>query len=425
MKSNPELNLLIQEANTLSSTPSWTKADERRFAALQVMIPAVRNGASLAEVQQEQLNEVEIRNGLTPTRLRRKRLNEEQRAKAVFMQSLVKGNCGEVKVQGGHEFRDESEGNLLAGIGTYSGLGSFVPTDCFATVRASMLEHDCLFDGDVVTRIDSTNGHTLRLGNYDDASNEATLVAEGANLAGDMVNLGDPNEAVLAAYSYRTPIHKFSTEVFNDLEASYGAYALFEKFASDRMARGIGKILLTGSGSGQTTGLITALEALDVPAVTAAGSSANDGGAGTGANSLGSADFANLWGSINREYRESPSACWIMNDSTLTFVSAIVTKQGLPLVNFRDGAVTILNKPVCISPSMPSIGSKTIPVIFGDASYWFTRLVSDQMTRIRVLRETYAEHGQVGIQMFMRADGVLNYTGAAANTPINYIQCHS
>jgi HK97 family phage major capsid protein len=419
-----ELSTLVQEASTLADKPALNQREKRRFSFLQTAIAAVRSGASLAEVDQQDLNERERAAGLRQTRLPRR--DEEKRAKAIFMQEIVKGGFGEARVQGGYEFRAETEGNVISQIGTYSGLGSFVPTDFFAEVKSSLLEHDCLFDEDTVTLIESTNGRLLRLGNYDDSASEAQLVAEAA-LSGFDTNLGNPNQSVLAAFSYCTKVHPFSLEIFDDLDQSYGAYQLFERFASDRMARGIGNILLTGNGSNQTTGLITALEALGVSYVTATGSAVNDGSSATGANSLGSQDFANLWGSVNRQYRESSRACWVMNDSTLTAVSAVVTKYGLPLVNFENGTAYILNKPVKISPSMPSVGSKNIPVLFGDLSFWFTRLVTDDKTRIRVIKEApgLIENGQIGLQMFMRADGVLNFKGAAANTPINYIVNHS
>lgn len=420
------LSILTAEALELGNRSHLSKQQERRYRAVIAGISAIKAGATLQEVDQERLNQEEIAAGLTPTRLRTGRLNAEQRAKAVFMQELFKGgtSVGAKEVCGGYEFRaGETEGNALTGIGTYTGLGIFVPTDFYANVVSSMVEHDALYDEDVVTVTKSTNGHPLRIGNYDDGANEATLVGEASDQTGNQVDLGNPDQTVLGAYSYRTPIHKFSMEVFDDLEASYTAYALFERFASDRMARGIGKILVTGNGVNQTTGLITALELLGAPSVTASGSGANDG---VGSSPVGSADMANLWGSVNRQYRESPKAGWLMNDSTLTALSAIVTKYGQPLVDFRTGCPMILNKPVHVSPSMPSTGSKVAgPVVFGDLSYWFTRLVSDQMTRIRVLKETYIENGQYGIQMFMRADGALNYTGGAPNSPMSYLICHS
>ena len=412
------LSLLTQEALKLSNKRSLTRVEERRLSTLMASISAVKAGASLEEVDQEMFNEVEARNGFKPTRI--KRMSEERAAKAAFMQKLF--HCNGTK---GVEFRDESEGNLTTALGTYSSLGHFVPTDFYKDVFGAMAWHDVLFDPEVVTVIPSTNAHPLQIGTYDDLANVAVQVGEAADLTGDEVNLGNPGQVVLGAYSFRSPIHKFSMEVFQDLEASYTAYGLFEKFAADRCARGIGKVLLTGSGTGTTKGLITSLMASGVSPITAVGSSGNTGGAETGVNSIGSTDLGKLFYSVNRAWRESKKAGWLMNDSTLQYLATVVTKQGLPLVNFRDGIPTILGKPVQVSPSMESIGSSEVPVIFGDLSQWITRLVSDELTRIQVFKETYIDHGQIGLQYFMRADGVLAFTGTGADCPMNYLQCHS
>ena len=64
--------------------------------------------------------------------------------------------------------------------------------------------------------------------------------------------------------------------------------------------------------------------------------------------------------------------------------------------------------------------------MFGDFSYWNTRLVSDDSSRIQVFKETRVEQGLVGLQYFLRADGILAFNSPnAANTPINYLIQHS
>lgn len=412
------LSILTNEALALSNKRSLTRVEERRLSTLMGSISAIKAGASLAEVDQEMFNEAEARNGFKPTKI--KRMSEKRMAKAAFMQQLF--HCNGTK---GVEFRDESEGNLTTALGTYSSLGHFVPTDFYKDVFAAMGEHDALFDEDVVTVINSDNAHPLQIGTYDDLANVAVQVGEAVDLTGDQVNLGNPDQVVVGAYSFRSPIHKFSLEVFQDLEASYTAYVLFQKFAADRCARGIGKVLLTGSGTGATKGLITALAASGVSPIVATGSATNSGGAETGVNSIGSTDLGKLFYSVNRVWRESSKAGWLMNDSTLQYLATVVTKQGLPLVNFRDGIPTILGKKVCVSPSMESIGSSEVPVIFGALDQWVTRLVSDDLTRIRVLKETYIDKGQIGLQYFMRCDGVLAFNGTGADCPMNYIQNHS
>ena len=45
-----ELSMLLQEASALSNKPNWTKQDERRNAYLLSAISAVKEGASLQEL---------------------------------------------------------------------------------------------------------------------------------------------------------------------------------------------------------------------------------------------------------------------------------------------------------------------------------------------------------------------------------------
>jgi HK97 family phage major capsid protein len=225
---------------------------------------------------------------------------------------------------------------------------------------------------------------------------------------------------------WRSPLSQFSLELFQDAgndDDVASAMSVFAEFAASRCARGIGQALVTGSGSGTTLGLIPSLISAGVSGVVAAGSSANDGGSGTGANSIGSQDLARLYFSVAEPYRYSPKCAWILNDTTALFLSKQLDKQGRPLISLDGpGPVTLLGKRVLISPSMASIGSEAITITFGDMSYWNTRLTGG---RIQVFKETYVERGIVALQYYLRADGCLAFAGDPNNSPINYLIQHS
>jgi HK97 family phage major capsid protein len=416
------LQILLAEASALTNKKSWTKKDEARNAYLLSAISAVKAGTTLAELDQEQLNEVEARNGFRLTKIERR--SPKKQAKALFMQKLVR----EVTADSREIRSNEAEGSILNMIGTYSSLGAFVPTGFANQVFGAMAAHDPLFDEDCATVIYSKNASPYPLPVYDDISNVATQVGE-TSLSGPDTLLGNPSSVKLGAYSFCSPVHQFSMEIFQDLDQAGNAFDLFARFAGDRMARGIGAKLVNGTGGSTTiNGLLTALAAAGTDYVTAAGSSANTGGAETGANSIGSADLANLYFSVNSAYRASDKCAWLMADSTLKYLCTVVTKYGEPLVDVRTGAPTILGKPVRISPSMPAIGSNAITVAFGDFSYWYTRIVVDDLTRIQVVKEVpgLIENGLVGLRYFMRADGNLCFDSPnGANAPINYIVQHS
>jgi HK97 family phage major capsid protein len=419
-----ELTTLTQEAAELSTRSSLTKVEQRRFNFLTgTAIPAVRSGATLTDVAQMQLNAEELRLGLQPTRLSMSPI--ETRAKASYMKKLFDlkhgGNSRAIEFRAG-----EAEGNLLSQIGTYSGLGQFVPTAFYADVFAAMAIADPLLNDDVVTMIYSEKANPMHIGSYDDIANVAVQINEAADETGNQVLLGNPGGVKLGAYSFRTPIHKESMEIYEDQAALGNAYNLFAKFAGNRMSRGISAKMINGTGGGtQTQGILAALTALSVTGVTATGSANNTGGAETGTTTIGSADIASLYFQVNEAYRQSPKCVFVMNDSTMQYLATLVTKQGLPLVSFTAGIPTIMGKRVCVSPSMPVLGASNVVVLFGDFSYWCSRIVTDDLTRIRVLKETYVEQGLIGFQMFMRADGVLAYTGAASHSPISFLQNHS
>lgn len=401
------LSLLIQEASALSNKPNWTKQDEKRNAFLLSAISAVKAGATLEEVDSEHLNEIRKANGIeVPTTHKRGR--EVRAWKAVA------------------EKRDMTEGNILDRIGTYSGLGFFVPFDFFPQVFAAMKAHDALFDPENVTFISSTNGRPLPVPTYDDTENVASVVSEAGSQTS--VDIDATSQAVLAAYSYSTPRFVASLEAFDDIEGGVNIIDMFKAFSSDRLARGIGTDLVTGNGTGKTLGLIPAIEALGVTPVTATGSAGNDGSGNTGANSLGSADFTAALGQLDRAYFNSKTA-WLMNMQTLSTVSGQLDKYGniLNLVKYVNGVPTIFGVPVKICPSMDSIGASKVPVVLGDLSYWATRLIVDSGSGIRIYREApgLIENGNVGFRTFVRAHGALLYSGAVSQSPFTFIRNHS
>jgi HK97 family phage major capsid protein len=413
------LSAFVAEANTLTSKERLTRQEETRFAFLQTAIAAVKAGASVQDVQLAQLNELEERGGFRRTTLENS-AQREIRAKAQFLKLMS-------TAKDSRELRTaETEGSVISQIGTFSSLGHFVPTGFSKQTFAAMAQHDALFDADKCTVIYSDDAKPYPIPVFDDLSNEAVQITEAQTQAtGSQVDLGNPGHVLLGAYSYITPVHYFSQEVYQDAGdgAGAGAYDLFARFAGDRMARGIGKVLVTGGGTTTTLGLIPALQAAGVNGTVASGSAGNTGGVETGATSIGSADVAELYFSVNAAYRQSPKAAFMCADSTLQYLCKIVDKMGHPIVNLSTGLPLLMGKPVHVSPSVPALGSSNICMLFGDLSFWNTRLVGGY---VQTFKETRVEQGLVGLQYVMRADGVLAFNSpTAANSPISFLQNHS
>jgi HK97 family phage major capsid protein len=404
------LNTCLAEYNSLSNKPKHTKEDERRMTYLQTAISAIKAGATFEEFAEADRRAIADKYGLNIDKAPTSREVEARGWKALVT-----------------EQRDMSEGNPLSRIGTYSGLGYFVPTGFFPQVFSAMAKADALLDENAVTVLKTTNGRVITVPVLGDIENVATVVDEAGSQSS--TNISSTGQGTLGAYSYKTPRMVFSQESFQDIDEAIGAINLFKQVTADRLARGIGKHLVAGDGSSKPQGLVPSLVAVGVPSVVASGAANNTGGAETGANSLGSADFAAAIDEIDQAYLESPKCAWFMNRKTLNKVSNIVNKFGnlLNLVQYVDGQPLIYGIPVRICPSMDSVGASAVPVVLGDGTYWATRLVNDENSGIRVYSEAtgLVEYGNVGLSCFLRADGELLYTDTGSPAPFTYIRNHS
>jgi HK97 family phage major capsid protein len=367
------------------------------------------------------LDEVTRKAGLPETRINPTRLNNEQRAKADAWQLAV-------KVVSERRDVNESEGNILARIGSYNSLGgTFVPTEFLSDVYAAQATHDALFDEDAVTYYESSTGRVAQVPLYGDIEAEAVQIDEAADSTSVETNINVPGQANVGVYSFRSPLWRLPMEALQDVEAMGGAMEIFKKFAADRIARGVGKKLINGNGVGTILGLIPALAALGVTPTTAVGSANNTGGSETGANSIGSQDIAKLYYSVNEAYRNSDKAAWFMNDSTRTYLAQLVSKQGVPLVWWSGPEAYIYGRPVKICPGMNNIGASNSPVVFGDGSYWMTRCVRDDLNYVQLVKEApgLIEKGLVGFRMFARYGGALLYNDKNSPAPFGVLQNHS
>jgi HK97 family phage major capsid protein len=409
----------IQEASQLSNKRNWTKQDERRNAYLLSAISALKAGASLQSIEQNRLNEIAIENGLPTTNF--DGLTAEQESEARGWSALMKHSP-----RPGRERRDMQEGAAaaIARIGTYTGLGYFVPTGFFDGLFTAMAAHDFLFNPADVTFLKTQNGIPIPVPVASDIENVATLTSEAPTSIAS-TDIASTDHVTLGAYSFQTPRFVASIESEQDLVGSLTVKQLFQRFAADRLARGIGKYLVNGSGSGEPTGLYTALANCGAPIIHASGANANSGNGGdTSVNSLGTQDFANAFAAIDSAYLASDKIAWAMNMKTLGKLMSQLDKNGRPV--FTD-STQILNIPIKICPSMEDIGASQIPVVLGDWSYFATRFAYDDNAGIAVYREApgLIENGNVGLRCFGRADSNFLYTDKSAPSPFIQIRMAS
>ena len=311
------------------------------------------------------------------------------------------------------EFRDVAEGApLLNHLGTYSGLGFFVPTGFENSVVDAMKYYcDLLNDGTCDT-FSTATGNPLPMPVSDDTSSVATIVDEAGSVSEEDVTA---NHVPFAAYKLSAGVVKCSMELLQDSVIDIEQW-LVERFAI-RYGRGLESYLTVGTGNKQPTGILTAIVASGAVPVTAVGSSANSGNvAETGENSIGYNDLVSLEHSVDPSYRRG--AKYMFHDKTLAQLKKILDKFGRPLwaPGIGVGEPDTLNSyPYVINQSMPQIGVSNTTVVFGDfKQFKIRRIKGISMQR---LVELYAINRQVGFLSDMRVDSNL----VSAAKPLNVL----
>ena len=408
----------MAEWETLAAKPTLTAQEKRRFKVLEIRISNLKAGIPLADVQLQEHNDIALRNNLPLLASMPKVQSVESRQLNEFIR------FGTVDGKRPPEYRYEGVGNTQPIVNLNGSEGTFVPVEFLRGVIAALKQHSPLFDSQNVTYKETSNGRPMQVPYISDIENVATVITEGT--ADSEVDIASVSGIQNQVYTYRTPMIQLSYEAAQDVDQWED---LFDWVLSDRIARGAGADLLTGSGIGKTLGLIPALQAIGATVV-AAGSSVNDGSANTGTNSIGVPDLANLYFKIPDPYRKSPKFAFMMNSNTMLFLSKLNDKSGRPLLDQQHDQFKIYNRPVWIDESMPNIGASNIPVLAGDFSRWLTRVAFDDATRL--VRYTEApglvENGLFGLRMFVRVGGSLLHDVAdAANapSPIWGLQNHS
>jgi HK97 family phage major capsid protein len=320
------------------------------------------------------------------------------------------------------ERRDVNEGApMLSHIGTYSSLGYLVPTGFTAKIEDATKYFCPMLDSDVsgVTVLTTDTGNPLPMPTSNDTNQVATIVGEAAPVNEEDITA---SQVDFASYKFSSGVVKASVELLQDSGIDIESW-LSQRFGI-RFGRGIEQYLTTGNGSGQPTGLLTAIEASGVSQIVSVGSSANDG-VGAKNNTIGSIDLVNLEHGVDPSYRRG--ARYMLHDLTLASLQSLLDKYGRPLwtPGLAENVPDKINGyPYVINQSMPAIGSGVsggdITMIFGDFSKYIVRKVRDLY--VKRLDELFAVNGQVGFISFARLDANLLDAGTH---PLNILVQHS
>lgn len=292
--------------------------------------------------------------------------------------------------------------------------GFLVPQKFYEAAAEGMALTDPLLDENIVTVISEPDFQLrpITIPGWDLSHVAAVKVAEtGTYTAVDALNV---NGFLLNKYTYRAAFDA-SLEFDVDAKAYGDPYTALGRACGIAMARGIGQDLVNGNGTSAPQGVLTA---------------ATDSGVTT-ANSgkLVLGDFTNVFYSVNKVYRNSPKAAWVVSDGVMKMISNATDNNGRPLFPVEDGVVRILGKPVYVAPSLPaynpSLGTQAPGsfAVFGDLSHYYVH-ASNILFRRLLQVPGLIENGKVRYLALQMVDAVLNDPTDGALPPIVTSRLH-
>ena len=204
------------------------------------------------------------------------------------------------KPMGTAEFRTLSK--LSAGAGANTVKVSF-----YEQLMAHLIEVAGLMQAGP-TVLQTTSGEQIQVPKTT-AHSSAALVAEAGTIGASDPTFG---QVPLDAYKYALLI-QVSNELLTDTSVDLEGYLAMQ--AGRALGNALGTHLITGTGSNQPNGLMTAASTGVTGATSVAGAFTAD-------------NLIDLFFSVIAPYRNSPSANWLMKDSTLGSVRKLKDTQG-------------------------------------------------------------------------------------------------
>lgn len=313
--------------------------------------------------------------------------------------------------------------------------GYFVPAGFVYDIEKATKFYANLLDTTSIRIMETATGNVLPYPTSNDTNEAWTLLSETTQIVDNSTTPNYPtvgnaptanpgnvlaSNVTFGAYKGSTGLVRVSLELMQDSAFSLEDF-LKEAFAV-RLGRGYEYYLTLGSGTNAPLGIIPAIAASGATAVTAAGSSANDGIVGnTGVNSIGYQDLVNLIHSVDPTYRRG--AKFMFSDLTLAHLKTRIDKFGRPLwvPSVRESEPdTVAGFPYVINQSFPQIAASATTVAFGQWSKFIARKVRD--LSIARLDERFADYGEVAYVGFSRIDSRLLDAGTH---PLNVLVQHS
>jgi len=303
------------------------------------------------------------------------------------------------------EMRDFEAGTqsisyIPAGAGAMGGF--LVPTVYDSTLRVAMAQVDQVLDEDV-TDFSFSGGawlHPEQVSGYDLSSIAGQLVGETVQQTGLVI-------PTVAGATLRNNL-TFRATFGASLEAEQDIPAFAEKIvraAGVALARIIASHILIGrGGAADITGIATLL--------TSSYTNATSG-------KLTLTDLSAIYFGVNRFYRQSKKAGWLVSDGGYKLIRQAVDGAGRPLVDVIDGQEVLFGKNIYLCPSLGALYSSiglTGAILFGDLSHVVIR--ASRPTIQRTVEQTITDitRGECLYVARCRADATI-FDPSGGNTP--------
>lgn len=294
----------------------------------------------------------------------------------------------------------EEQGVLTRAQSTTTTEGGYtIPEGFSGRIIESMAMVSDLLNWASIIRTDT--GNPIPFPTNDDNSNTGELIGENSDLSSSSADLvfGVKN---LTAHKMSSKMIKVSNELAQDNGVDLIGYL------AKRLGIRLGKIsnsyYTTGTGSSQPRGFL------------AASGGATRGYVTASTSTFTLAELSAFQDSIDPAYRGGANVAWSMNSAILAEIKALsiaATAYGqVWSPSFRDGQPdTILGKRYFFNQAMSATSATGDKIVaYGDWSKFLIRMVNGM--DMLVLRERFAEYGQVAYAAINRTDSFLEDTAA-------------
>jgi HK97 family phage major capsid protein len=403
-----ELRQLDKELQTLMTRPGLTRGDSKRADVIIARMAAIRD-AGITDLDYHRAQAEALDLEINGSAVRAREAHEQ-----IFRMYLTGKSQSEI-ASAIAENRDFQAGQATPSFTQGPSGGFLVPMSFQNNVAEGLAAVDPLLDPAVCNVVQESDFtlRPLQLPGWDLSGVAAVKVGE-ASQQGTSVAPGI-TQKLLNKWTYRFSLGA-SLEWEEDQRAFDSAMAAMGRAFGVGFSRGIGADLVLGDGSTAPQGILNG--AADSGVTTA-----NQG-------KLVLGDFTNVFYSVNKAYRESDKAAWLVNDAVAKMISNCVDDQHRPLFPVVDGVTQILGKPVYVAPSLPaynaSLGTQAAGsfCVFGDLSH-FTVHVSTMYLRRRLQVPGYIENGKALFTGLVMADSAVQDPTAGSLPPIVTARLHS